>query len=236
MLALSAVIATEKNASWGRRLSSPLGALDRRWSRSSRWPAPSVEQCDRGAGDSPTERGGGIPRCSRALARRGGLCGDHDASARPRGGRESGLVHYYFGSMENLLVRVLERFTERLIVRQRAMYAADLPFLEKWRQAMRYLDEDFASGYQKVWYELQAMAWNKPELRDRIAHVTEEWREVLADVRAGATRARDRHADRRARHPRGDVQPGDHPRATLRHRHRPPRAIERIDERPWRER
>jgi predicted metal-binding membrane protein len=27
MLALSAVIATEKNASWGRRLSSPLGAL-----------------------------------------------------------------------------------------------------------------------------------------------------------------------------------------------------------------
>ena len=39
---------------------------------------------------------------------------------------------------------------------------------------MRYLDEDFASGYQKVWYELQAMAWSKPELHDRIAHVTED--------------------------------------------------------------
>jgi AcrR family transcriptional regulator len=97
-------------------------------------------------------------------------------------GANQGLVHYYFGSMENLLVRVLERFTDRLIVRQRAMYAADLPFLEKWRQAMRYLDEDFASGYQKVWYELQAMAWSKPELRDRIAHVTEEWREVLTEA------------------------------------------------------
>jgi AcrR family transcriptional regulator len=97
-------------------------------------------------------------------------------------GANQGLVHYYFGSMENLLVRVLERFTERLIVRQRAMYAADLPFLEKWRQAMRYLDEDFASGYQKVWYELQAMAWSKPELRERIAHVTEEWREVLTEA------------------------------------------------------
>jgi AcrR family transcriptional regulator len=93
-----------------------------------------------------------------------------------------GLVHYYFGSMENLLVRVLERFTERLIMRQRAMYAADEPFLQKWRQAMRYLDEDFASGYQKVWYELQAMAWNKPELRERIAHVTVEWREVLVEA------------------------------------------------------
>jgi AcrR family transcriptional regulator len=97
-------------------------------------------------------------------------------------GANQGLVHYYFGSMENLLVRVLERFTDRLIVRQRAMYAADLPFLEKWRQAMRYLDEDFASGYQKVWYELQAMAWSKRELRDRIAHVTEEWREVLTEA------------------------------------------------------
>lgn len=95
-------------------------------------------------------------------------------------GANQGLVHYYFGSMENLLVRVLERFTERLIVRQRAMYAAELPFIEKWRQAMRYLDDDFSSGYQKVWYELQAMAWNRPELRERIAHVTVEWREVLA--------------------------------------------------------
>ena len=97
-------------------------------------------------------------------------------------GANQGLVHYYFGSMDNLLVRVLERFTERLIVRQRAMYAAELPFIEKWREAMRYLDEDFASGYQKVWYELQAMAWNKPELRESIAHVTVEWREVLEEA------------------------------------------------------
>ena len=97
-------------------------------------------------------------------------------------GANQGLVHYYFGSMENLLVRVLERFTERLIARQRAMYAADLPFLEKWRQAMRYLDEDFASGYQKVWYELQAMAWSKPELRERVAQQTREWRDVLREA------------------------------------------------------
>src|SRR4249920_229436 len=49
-----------------------------------------------------------------------------------------GLVHYYFGSMENVLVRVLERFTARLVERQRAMYASELPFVEKWRQAMAY--------------------------------------------------------------------------------------------------
>jgi len=97
-------------------------------------------------------------------------------------GANKGLVHYYFGSMENLLVRVLERFTERLIARQRAMYAADLPFIEKWRQAMRYLDEDFASGYQKIWYELQALAWNRPELRERIAEQTRQWRAVLLEA------------------------------------------------------
>jgi len=97
-------------------------------------------------------------------------------------GLNHGLVHYYFGSMENLLVRVLERFTERLIARQRAMYAAESPFLEKWRQAMRYLDEDLASGYQKVWLELQALAWNRPDLRERIAAVTGEWRSVLAEA------------------------------------------------------
>ena len=91
-----------------------------------------------------------------------------------------GLVHYYFGSMENLLVRVLERFTERLIARQRAMYAAEIPFIEKWRKAMRYLEAD--REYQKVWYELQALAWNRPELRERVAHVDEEWRAVLREA------------------------------------------------------
>ena len=98
-------------------------------------------------------------------------------------GANHGLVHYYFGSMENLLARVLERFTERLIARQRAMYAAPgVPFVEKWRTAMGYLDAD--REYQKVWYELQALAWNRPELRERVAHVDAEWRTVLTEALA----------------------------------------------------
>jgi AcrR family transcriptional regulator len=96
-------------------------------------------------------------------------------------GVNHGLVHYYFGSVENLLVRVLERFTERLIARQREMYAADMPFLEKWRTAMRYLmSEDFP--YEKVWLELQALAWNHPDLRESVARVNAEWRAVLTDA------------------------------------------------------
>jgi AcrR family transcriptional regulator len=57
-------------------------------------------------------------------------------------GANHGLVHYYFGSMEQLFISVLERYTDRLIERQAAMYAADIPFIEKWRTAMGFLDED----------------------------------------------------------------------------------------------
>ena len=95
-------------------------------------------------------------------------------------GVNQGLVHYYYGSLENLLVQVLERFTSRMIERQRAMYAAEIPFIERWRTAMRYLVAD--SDYQKVWWELQALAWNRPELREHVAHVDDEWRAVLTEA------------------------------------------------------
>jgi AcrR family transcriptional regulator len=98
-------------------------------------------------------------------------------------GVNPGLVHYYFGSMDRLFARVLERFTERLIARQRAMYSAsDVPFAEKWRTAIRYLDVD--RPYQKIWYELQALAWNRPDLRERVAWVDDQWRTVLMEALA----------------------------------------------------
>jgi len=96
-------------------------------------------------------------------------------------GVNHGLVHYYFGSIENLLVRTLERFTERLIARQREMYAADIPFIEKWRTAMRYLVEEDVR-YEKVWLELQALAWNRAEMREQVMQVDERWRAVLTEA------------------------------------------------------
>jgi len=53
-------------------------------------------------------------------------------------GANQGLVHYYFGSMDELFVQVLERFTERLVARQRQMYLAQGPFIEKWRTAWSF--------------------------------------------------------------------------------------------------
>jgi AcrR family transcriptional regulator len=110
-----------------------------------------------------------------------GYAGITTRAVAQEAGANHGLVHYYFSSMENLLARVLERFTDRLIARQRAMYADPaVGFADKWRAAMRYLDED--REYQKVWYELQALAWNRPELRERVARVDAEWRTVLAEA------------------------------------------------------
>jgi len=96
-------------------------------------------------------------------------------------GINHGLVHYYFGSNENLLVQVLERFTGRLITRQRELYAADLPFADKWRTAMHYLVSEDVS-YQKIWLELQALAWNNPDIRARLVRVNAEWRAVLTEA------------------------------------------------------
>jgi AcrR family transcriptional regulator len=97
-------------------------------------------------------------------------------------GVNNGLVHYYFGSMEEVFVQVLERFTDRLIKRQREMYAADATFIEKWETAWAYQDEDLDSGYSKIWLELQALAWNHPDLRERVARVDAEWRGVLTEA------------------------------------------------------
>jgi AcrR family transcriptional regulator len=96
-------------------------------------------------------------------------------------GVNHGLVHYYFGSNENLLLQMLERFTARLIERQEALYASDTPFVEKWRTAMSHLMSDDVA-YEKVWLELQAMGWNNAELRERLARVNDEWRRVLTQA------------------------------------------------------
>ena len=96
-------------------------------------------------------------------------------------GVNHGLVHYYFGSVESLLVRALERFTERLVARQRELYESDLPFVEKWRTAMHFLMSEDVT-YEKVWLELQALSWNDAGLRERLARVNGEWRAVLTEA------------------------------------------------------
>jgi AcrR family transcriptional regulator len=97
-------------------------------------------------------------------------------------GVNQGLVHYYFGSVEEVLFQAFERFSEALLSRQRALYAKPGPFLEKWRDAMRYLEEDLAAGYPKIGFELAALGWNHPRFRSRAQAVLDSWREVLSEA------------------------------------------------------
>jgi AcrR family transcriptional regulator len=101
-------------------------------------------------------------------------------------GQNHGLVHYYFGSVDELLLQALERFTARVLDRQRAMYGTDAPFAEKWRTAVGFIEEDLAAGYPKVWAELEVLASNKPEMRERLRGVNDSWRSLLRDALAQA--------------------------------------------------
>ena len=97
-------------------------------------------------------------------------------------GANHGLIHYYFGSMDELFLQVLQRFTSRLIARQRTMYAEDAPFIAKWRTAMAFLDRDLEAGYPKIWLELNALAWNKPAMQEQLQQVNAQWRAALIDA------------------------------------------------------
>ena len=117
---------------------------------------------------------------------REGAAGISTRQLAKEAGQNHGLVHYYFGSVDELLLQALERFSTRVLERQRAMYGSEAPFIEKWRRAMGFIEEDLDAGFPKVWAELQALAWNKPELRERLQGVTDSWRTVLRDALAEA--------------------------------------------------
>jgi AcrR family transcriptional regulator len=103
-------------------------------------------------------------------------------------GQAHGSIRYHFGTLEHLIVAVVDRQTDRLTTRQRAMYESDEPFSAKWRQAMTWFEEDLASGYPKLLAELRAAAWNVPACRPGIRRVSEVWSVVLRDAVADAAK------------------------------------------------
>ena len=95
-------------------------------------------------------------------------------------GVKHGLVHYYFGSMEELLTQTLERLVDRLADRLDAHYAdPDLSFAEKWRIVVQFWVEDPTARFPKILLELTAMSWNMPQLRQRISAVYARFRGIF---------------------------------------------------------
>jgi AcrR family transcriptional regulator len=92
------------------------------------------------------------------------------------------LVHYHFGSKQQLLIEVLERENELLLERQRELYATAGPLAEKWRSACAFLDEDLRSGYVRVLWELWAAGLADETLAARWRSAMGGWRALLESV------------------------------------------------------
>lgn len=95
-------------------------------------------------------------------------------------GVNPGLVHYYFGSMEELLSQTLERFVDQLADALEALYDdPNLSFADKWRLGSRFWVDEPTSRFPKILLELLAMGWNMPALRTRLTEVHATFRRIF---------------------------------------------------------
>jgi AcrR family transcriptional regulator len=107
-------------------------------------------------------------------------------------GVNHGLVHYYFGSMDELLTQTLERFVEQLALALESLYAdPNLTFAEKWRLGSQFWVDEPTSRFPKILLELLAMGWNMPDLRTRLTEVHARFRAIFEHHFGQALRAYD---------------------------------------------
>ncbi|TML22141.1 MAG: TetR/AcrR family transcriptional regulator [Actinobacteria bacterium] len=92
------------------------------------------------------------------------------------------LVHYHFRGKQHLLAEVLKRENERLLERQRALFAGPETLAEKWRTACAYLSEDLRSGYVRILWELWAVGLADEELAGHWRDAIAGWRNLLTGV------------------------------------------------------
>ncbi len=89
------------------------------------------------------------------------------------------LIHYYFGSKDQLVIAVLDAANRRLIERQTQMYETPGDFAAKWAQARAFYAEDLASGFVRVQMELWAASLSNEALRENFVPRIMEWRRVI---------------------------------------------------------
>jgi AcrR family transcriptional regulator len=96
-----------------------------------------------------------------------GLAGISTRRVASVAGVNQALVHYHFGSIENLLLDVLDTVAIDTRRSERIFYGSG-DLLSKWRTFMHELiADDVPNGTTKIWLETVAMVGSKPESRDR---------------------------------------------------------------------
>jgi AcrR family transcriptional regulator len=109
-----------------------------------------------------------------------GYAGVTTRAVAEEAGVKHGLVHYYFGSMEELLTQTLERFVDQLAEALEALYEdPDLSFADKWRLGSQFWVDEPASRFPKILLELLAMGWNMRSLQPRLTQVHARFRAIF---------------------------------------------------------
>jgi AcrR family transcriptional regulator len=91
-------------------------------------------------------------------------------------------IHYHFGSKDALVLALLDYQNRRLLDRQKATFAADLPLWKRWEKACDYLDEDLTSGYVRVLQEMTAAGWSNPEIAAAVRSFLGGWYALITTV------------------------------------------------------
>jgi len=91
-------------------------------------------------------------------------------------------IHYHFGSKRGMVLALLENENQRLLGRQREMYASSEPLWKRYEQACDFLEDDLASGYVRVLQEMIAAGWSDGGVAQQVLVMLESWFEVLREV------------------------------------------------------
>ena len=101
-------------------------------------------------------------------------------------------IQYHFGSKEGMILALFEHMNEGLVSRQAAAFDdASMSLSQKWLRACDYLEEDFASGYVRVFQELIAAGWSNPKIGDSVRNALGHWHTVLTALAQDAIREHD---------------------------------------------
>jgi AcrR family transcriptional regulator len=98
------------------------------------------------------------------------------------------LVHYHFGSVEQLLLSTVQRILSKVAQRNDAIWFGDEPAPEKISRAVAAMfdEDDRNRGWHKLWVELVAIRANRPqqypELVNYIANELDRGARMLARV------------------------------------------------------
>lgn len=98
-------------------------------------------------------------------------------------GTQMSQIQYHFGSKEGMILALFEHMNASLVYRQATTFDDTSKSLsQKWLLACDYLEEDFASGYVRVFQELIAAGWSNPRIGNAVRIALAHWHGVLTSL------------------------------------------------------